>query len=163
MKTTIRRARAGDLDALVALEATFPGDRLSRRQLRTHAAGHSHSIFLVAVRGGVLVGDALVFLRRGSRRARLYSIVVAPSARGFGLGAALLDAAERAACGAGAGTLALEVRTGNRAALALYARRGYHRIGRIARYYEDGADAWRYAKPLAAPRRIARRSPEARP
>ena len=146
----LRRARPGDLDALCALEATFPGDRLSRRQLLTHASGRSASIFLVAVGGGELVGDALVFLRRGSRRARLHSIVVAPGARGTGLGTRLLGAAERAARAAGCEALALEVRTSNRRAIALYERRGYVRIGRIARYYDDGVDAWRYAKPLVS-------------
>jgi ribosomal protein S18 acetylase RimI-like enzyme len=90
-----------------------------------------------------------VFLRRCSTIARLYSIAVDPVARGSGLGAALLAAAERAARRRGVRRLRLEVRQDNPAAIALYETRGYRRIGARAAYYEDGADAWRYERALA--------------
>src|SRR5687768_17362164 len=149
MPIRLRRARPGDVDALSALErASFRSDRLSARQLAAHAAGRTQARFIVAARDGEILGNALVFLRRGARRARLYSIVVAAPARGLGLGAALLARAEREARAGGATELALEVRTANRDAIALYERRGYRRIATRPAYYEDGADAHRYLKPL---------------
>jgi ribosomal protein S18 acetylase RimI-like enzyme len=46
----------------------------------------------------------------------------------------------------------LEVHVGNVAAITLYEHRGYRRGARAPRFYEDGADAWRYAKALAPDR-----------
>lgn len=143
----IRRAKLADLDALVALEeATFASDRLTRRQYRHHLQGAA--LVLAAVAGGKLLGSAAVFFRRDSAAARLYSIAVARPARGTGLGAALLAAAERGARRRGADRLRLEARTDNAAAIALYESRGYRVFGRRERYYEDGAAAWRYEKQL---------------
>jgi ribosomal protein S18 acetylase RimI-like enzyme len=91
--------------------------------------------------------------RQGAGVARLYSIAVDPAERRLGLGRRLLDAAEAAAWRAGAKELRLEVRAGNRGALATYLAAGYRPIGRYPGYYEDGADALRFAKPLPAPAR----------
>ncbi|HVF34015.1 MAG TPA: GNAT family N-acetyltransferase [Candidatus Saccharimonadia bacterium] len=149
MPVTVRKALPDDVPALLEIErASFSSDRLSPRQLRDHANGRSNSRFLVAVRGRRIVGNALVFLRRGARLARLYSIVVSATERGAGVGDRLLHRAEREARSAGADRIGLEVRTGNAAAIALYEREGYRRIGRVQGYYEDGADAYRYTKPL---------------
>jgi ribosomal protein S18 acetylase RimI-like enzyme len=142
-------AQAADAAALAALEQRcFSGDRLSLRQYRRHLRSRT-AIVLAARRGPLLVGSALVFLRAGSRVARLYSIAVDPAARGAGLGDALLRAAEAAASRRKAGCLRLEVRQDNPAAIALYESRGYARIGARKGYYEDGADAWRYARELS--------------
>lgn len=144
----IRRATDADLAALVELEnASFALDRMSARQLRRHLDSGSARI-LAATRGSRLAGAAVLFFRRGSRAARLYSIAVAADARGRGIGEALLEAAERAAVRRGCDRLRLEVRVDNAAAQRLYERRGYRRFGRLAAYYEDGHDAWRYEKIL---------------
>jgi len=146
----IRRAVPADLDALVGLEqSAFTTDRLSRRQFRRHMQSTSAAV-LAAVEGGTMLGNAVVFFRSGTRSARLYSIAVARTERGRGLGEALLSAAESAARGRGANRLRLEVRPDNRAAIRLYERRGYRRFGACAGFYEDGADAWRYEKVLKA-------------
>ena len=104
---------------------------------------------LAAVEAGTLLGKAVVFVRRGTDIARLYSIAVADAARGRGLGVALLTAAERAARKRGAARMRLEVRQDNAAAIRLYERQGYRRFGARAHFYEDGGDAWRYEKILA--------------
>ncbi len=144
----LRPAHPADLDALVALEqATFDTDRVPRRQWRRHLASSSARV-LVATERGALLGAALLFFRRGGRVARLYSIAIAASARGRGLGRRLLDAGERAARTGGATALRLEVRQDNRGAIALYESQGYSRIGEKVGYYEDGASAWRYEKRL---------------
>ncbi|HEV2621518.1 MAG TPA: GNAT family N-acetyltransferase [Frateuria sp.] len=147
--TPVRTAAPADLDALVALELrAFSGDRMSRAQYRRHLVS-PHAAVLVADAGDEgLLGSALVFFRKGSAVARLYSIATAPAARGRGIGTALLTAAEQAARQRGSRALRLEVRVDNPTAIGLYERAGYRRIGRYAGYYEDGADAWRYGKPL---------------
>jgi ribosomal protein S18 acetylase RimI-like enzyme len=147
----VRAATPADLDALVALELrAFSGDRMSRPQYRRHLASPGAAVLVADVPGEGLLGSALVFFRRGSTLARLYSIATAPAARGRGIGAGLLAAAERAARERGCRALRLEVRVDNTAAIALYERAGYRRIGSYPGYYEDGADAWRYEKGVAA-------------
>jgi ribosomal protein S18 acetylase RimI-like enzyme len=144
----IRRATPADLDALVALErAAFTTDHLSQRQYRAHLRSSSAAV-LAAVDATHLLGKAVVFFRRNSDIARLYSIAVADAARGRGIGEALLAAAEDAARRHRARRMRLEVRHDNGAAMRLYERLGYRCFGCYAGFYEDGADAWRYEKEL---------------
>jgi ribosomal protein S18 acetylase RimI-like enzyme len=148
----IRPATPADLDALVALErASFTADHLSRRQYGKHLRSASAAV-LAAVDATGLLGKAVVFFRRNSDIARLYSIAVADAARGRGLGEALLSAAEGAARRHDARRMRLEVRHDNAAAIRLYERMGYRRFGAYAGFYEDGADAWRYEKGLRTER-----------
>ena len=146
----LRDARPADLPALLALEAQFPGDRMSPRQFRHHLRNPAAAL-RVLVEAGRVRGYALVLVREGTRPARLYSIAVDRAARGRGIGAALLRDADRAARRRGRDRLRLEVRADNRAALALYERAGYRRFGRRPGYYEDGADAERLEKILHGP------------
>lgn len=141
-----RMARPHEARALFELELRcFSGDRMSLRQFRRHLLSPRARIVVAEV-GGVLLGGATVLLRARSQRARLYSIMVDPGARGRGLGRLLLDRAEDLARQAGAVELRLEVREDNQAAISLYEARGYRRIGREARFYDDGTDAWRYVR-----------------
>ncbi len=147
-RIAIRRAVAGDLDALVALEqASFAGDRLAARQWRFHLAS-PRAIVRVAVADGRLLGAALAFLHGGHDLARLYSLATAAAARGRGIGDRLLAAIEGDARMAGRSRLRLEVRADNLAAQRLYERRGYRGIGRRPQYYADGEAALRYEKAL---------------
>ena len=144
----IRPATGSDLDALVALERrAFATDHLSPRQYRHHISNPSARVLVATDRQGLL-GKAVVFFRRGSDIARLYSIAVADTARRRGLGEALLAAAERGARRRGCRRMRLEVRPDNAGAIGLYERRGYRRIGAYTAFYEDGTDAWRYEKTL---------------
>jgi [ribosomal protein S18]-alanine N-acetyltransferase len=148
---SLRPAQPGDLPGLMALEqSSFSGDRLSARQFRYHL-GHRRNRLLVAKIDDKVAGAALVFLRRGSDLARLYSIAVDARARGRGLGAALLQAAEQAARAAGARRLRLEVRHDNAAAIGLYRKLGYEVFARQSGYYEDGCEAVRMEKRLLRP------------
>jgi len=151
----VRRAELSDLDDLVALEeATFDSDRLSRAQYRRHLDSDSAQVLVASANHRRFLGTAVVFFRKGSRVARLYSIASKPEARGKGVGSALIDAAEAAARVRQCSALRLEVRTDNAAAIRLYERLGYQRLERLARYYEDGADAWRYEKVFSATLRL---------
>jgi ribosomal-protein-alanine N-acetyltransferase len=145
----IRPGRSEDLDALLALEALFPSDRMSRRAWRRFLASPRAEV-LVAETGAKLLGDLLLLHRADSRKARIYSLVVAPAARGMGLGEALVMAAERAAAARGARAVSLEVRLDNLAARGLYEKHGYRQIQVLPGYYTDGADGLRLLKPLPA-------------
>jgi len=144
----IRRATVTDLPALLALErSAFTTDHLSPRQYRQHLVSPTAIVLVAADESGVL-GTALVFFRRESDLARLYSIAVAHDARGRGVGEALLAAVEQAALRRGARRMRLEVRQDNAAAMRLYERGGYTRFAQRPGYYEDGGHAWRYEKKL---------------
>lgn len=144
----VRPATRADLDTLLALEeSTFDVDRISRAQWRRHIDSASASV-LVHGDPGKVDAATVVFHRRNSREARLYSLAVGAHARGGGLGGMLLAAAEADARARGCVSMRLEVRIDNPAAIALYERRGYTREAVLPRFYEDGADAWRYRKRL---------------
>jgi ribosomal-protein-alanine N-acetyltransferase len=159
----IREARSADIDALTRLEAEcFASDRLSRRSLASLAKSPSACVLVANTSDGT-VGYAVVLVRRGSQRARLYSIAVTSKAAGGGIGSRLLSAAEDAARRRGADRLHLEVRAGNTKAVGLYERAGYRPVGQRLDYYEDGATALLFGRQLAVtaaaappPRRLRR-------
>ena len=145
----VRRAAASDLDDLIDLEQrSFSSDRLSRAQYRRHLDSDSALVLVASANHHLFLGSAVLFFRKRSAVARLYSLATRPGARGQGVGAALLEAAAVTARRRGSRALRLEVRTDNAAAIGLYERHGFRRIGRYARYYGDGTDAWRYEKTL---------------
>lgn len=150
MTLQLRAARPDDLPALLDLERQFPGDRMSRRSLRRLLASPT-ALWILADDLGALRGYALVLLRRGSEVGRLYSLMVAPAARGQGLGFRLTGAAMVAARDAGRRRLRLEVRADNAEAVALYRRAGFREIGRTPAYYEDGQDAVRFEAEMGGP------------
>ncbi len=95
---------------------------------------------LLAVEGGVTQGFALVARHRGvgffrSVRAELVAIALEPDARGRGIGAQLLRAAEREAVDFGAGEMWLHTADENRVARAFFAAAGYRpKLGRQTSY-----------------------------
>lgn len=143
---SLRAARPEDLDALCALEQRcFSSDRLSRRRLR-HWIAASNRELLIALRDGVALGYGLALLHRGTRLARLYSLAVAPEARGLGLGKQLLTALEAATARRGRLYMRLEVAEDNQQAIGLYQSLGYQRFGTWNDYYEDHQNALRMQK-----------------
>lgn len=149
----IRSATFADIDALVALEASFPEeDRFDRRTWRRLLSGRS----LILVETGhppsaTLNGAAVMLYRQNSRIGRLYSLTVAPEARGKGLAGALLSACEADATERGCRAARLEVRQSNSSAIRLYERHGYGVIAVLESYYPDGEAALRMEKSLNAP------------
>lgn len=143
----IRRATPADAEAIIELEQLFPGDRMSHRAVRRLLRVPSAAAW-VAVWQRVTVGALMMTTRRGSSIARIYSVVVHPRARGLGLGARLVRAAEAEARRRGACTMSLEVRADNTAARVLYERLGYRLHGCLPAYYEDGACGLRLRRKL---------------
>lgn len=147
-QTEIRAARPDDLEPLLAIEqACFDSDRLSRRSFTNFIKPGAHEL-LVIVENGILAGYVLNLYRAGTNLGRMYSIAVIAEARGKGYGERLLQAAENAAQARHCVFMRLEVNVENKAAIHLYEQSGYHHIGRISGYYEDGSDAFRMEKRL---------------
>ncbi|ELZ42148.1 GCN5-related N-acetyltransferase [Halorubrum californiense DSM 19288] len=98
--------------------------------------------------GSSLVGFVGFSLERGDYerdavRGTVSNLFVAPERRGEGIGAALLDAAERALAEAGADGVTLEALADNERARAFYADRGYdlHRVELAKSLGDDAAAA----------------------
>ena len=145
----VRRAETSDLDDLVLLEdRTFDSDRMTRDQYRRHLDSDSALVLVASASHRKFLGTAVMFFRKGSRVARLYSLASQPESRGKGVGTALIEATEAAARQRRCVALRLEVRTDNMSAIKLYEALGYKRLGLLTAYYQDGFDGYRYEKCL---------------
>ncbi|MEN8821837.1 MAG: N-acetyltransferase [Abyssibacter sp.] len=141
----IRSATPADLPALLTLEAGFASDRITPRAMRRLLQRPSAQMRVIDGESppNTLAAASILLTRRGSRVARLYSLVVAPSARGQGLGDALVDDAMHLARLGDCDRLSLEVAESNTAARRLYARHGFSEAKRLPGYYADGGDGLR--------------------
>lgn len=138
--SSVRRAIPADAGAILDLESNFPdADRISPRSLRRMLKSASADCLVVDQDG--VIGASVLLYRKGLTLARLYSISVAPEAKGRGLGKALLTASEAAATARGCDRLRLEVRRSNLGAISLYERAGFCVIGEKPSYYDDGEAA----------------------
>ncbi len=149
---TIREARPRDARALVALQQGiydeqryFVGDGPPSVELlhrRLQALEPARSLYLVACRGRELVGWLELHRLQPKRlqHVAMLTLAVAASARRQGIASRLLADSYRWAAKQGVVKLQLNVRAGNRAAIALYEREGFVCEGREARQIrtEDG-------------------------
>lgn len=130
---------AGDAAPLAALHAACFPDAWDEKALRdlfaadAFAFHHDNGFVMARVAGG---------------EAEILTLAVAPTARGKGLGRALLQAAIGKARDLGADAMFLEVGADNPAALALYAGLGFAKAGERKGYYQ-GRDALVLRLPLA--------------
>ena len=147
-KVVCRRVGVNRIDDLLALEALcFNGDLSVRRNLR-HLLRSPSAYCIGAYQRGNIVGSMTVLFRSNSSSARLYSLAVAPSFRGMGLGRRMLKLAEREARLRGCNRMRLEVRMDNIPAIFLYERAGFVDTQLLPGYYEDGAHAFVMRKEL---------------
>ncbi len=123
----------------------FP-DPWSRQAFAAELAAPGTSAWLAPGEDGEPVGLAIG--HRVLDELEVRSLAVVPGARRGGVGRALLAAllAEPALR-----VVHLEVRAGNRAARALYARAGFAEVGRRPGYYPDGEDALLLCRELGRP------------
>lgn len=148
-----RRMRWWDLDDVVEVEGpSFGTDAWSREQVLSELAQGRSRCYLVLRR--TTVGDAADAAAGGCAGpaaegpllgylgvavhgpdAEVQTLAVAPSARGQGLGRALVTRARAVARAAGARRLGLEVREDDPVAVGLYAGAGFTRSGRRPGYY----------------------------
>ena len=93
---------------------------------------------LKAVVGGEMVGFIAGDVHRSENLAWIVTLGVLPTYRQQGIGSALIKAGESHL---GVATIRLSVRISNQAAVRLYERMGYRRIGEWPGYYANGEDA----------------------
>lgn len=136
----LRAAAPVDLDAIVTIERLAFSDPWSRHAFAS-LVGKPGVFFAVALGRGdatELATDAVVgyvVAWFAADESEIGNLAVAPSVRGRGVGAALLDAALAEAVAHGAAATYLEVRESNADARRLYASRGFAEVGRRRRYY----------------------------
>jgi ribosomal-protein-alanine N-acetyltransferase len=137
----IRRAAAGDVDAIARLERDNLGDDAwSPALVEEGVSGALPTVrYLVAEDGDEVVGHAVVSVVADS--SELQRIAVDAQRRRRGLATRLLEEVVGLARRQGADRLLLEVREDNTGGIAFYAARGFKEIDRRRRYYHDGATA----------------------
>lgn len=141
-------ATLSDRKALDQLErCAFDSDRISARSWRRLLVSPGARVF-VCRSNGMLAGACVVLHRKGASVARLYSLAVAPLARGSGLASGLLAAALSDARQQGCAVLRLESRRDNAGAHRLFQRLGFTPSGAKPGYYQDGADALCFERDL---------------
>jgi len=123
-------------DALAAIHAAaFRAGEAWNAAVLAGQLAQPGSFALLDPAGGMLLA------RVAADEAEILTLAVAPPARRSGIGLALVAVAMRRAAAAGATVMFLEVASSNTPARALYARAGFVRVGRRARYYPNGGDA----------------------
>jgi [ribosomal protein S18]-alanine N-acetyltransferase len=135
----LRAMRPADIESLVPLaQELFAGDPpWSAEQFESELAGVPETRwYVVAEAGGQLAGYAGLMVAGDA--ADVQTLAVASAHQRRGIATVLLDALILEAGRRGAGTLLLEVRADNEAALALYTRHRFEQISRRRGYYDAG-------------------------
>jgi ribosomal-protein-alanine N-acetyltransferase len=133
----IRVATRADVAAIVALEKASFNNPWSAESFESFFARETSRI-LVASKGATVIGYAIIAWVLDE--AELANIAVAPTERGIGVGARLLDRGLADLGALGITTVYLEVRGANAVAQKLYASRGFAPVGRRAQYYDNPVD-----------------------
>ena len=135
-KQNIRTVRQDDIDAISLLEEASFNDPYPSYFL-SELARDNPETFLVFTLNNEIVGYGVV--DRWEDHDHLISIAVRPDSRRKGLGEALLVELEKRL--SKERPLRLEVRQNNLAAIQLYLKRGFTKIGLVEGYYGDGENA----------------------
>jgi ribosomal-protein-alanine N-acetyltransferase len=114
--------------------ACFPPEEAWDAAAMATLLGMPGCLALIDPEGGLAMG------RVAADEMEVLTLAVLAPLRRQGRGGALLRALADAGAARGAGCLFLEVAAAN-AALRLYERAGFARVGRRGRYYRDGSDA----------------------
>ncbi len=135
----LRRMRAGDLDAVMAIERESHPVPWGRRMVEEEL-GRGGGIHLVATLADEVLGYILVALQVDVWH--VLNVTVHPLHRGRRIGEALVRGALRLGERIPNAGVTLEVRVSNDRAIRLYERLGFETHGRRPRYYSDnGEDA----------------------
>jgi ribosomal-protein-alanine N-acetyltransferase len=145
----IRRAAAADLERIAWLEAASFADPWPAALVRDELF-HPAALMLVGGRG-TAPPEGYACFRLAPGEAELLRVAVAPAARGWRIGTALVAAGLDEVRRSGAELCHLEVRIENASAHAVYRRLGFAPTGRRPAYYRDGSDALIFTLSLAPP------------
>lgn len=140
-----------DLEAVVAIESQAFAQPWKRRALESELARPGALAFVLKSLERAAQSDvaAYIFLRRLMDEVHIMKLAVSPELRRQGLATRLVDRALAEARREGGIRALLEVRPSNTAAIGLYTRLGFRKIGARKRYYgPTGEDALVMAKNL---------------
>jgi RimJ/RimL family protein N-acetyltransferase len=165
----VRRIRPDEADALRAIrlraladtplafgstearETAYPPERWEQWARESAAGEEQATFFAIAAEEDRPVGLAYARIDADDRRvAHLFSMWVAPEARGTGAATDLVDAVVEWTTAAGARTLRTAVTIGNDAAARLYARAGFADTGEREPLGHSGAEVTRLERALVA-------------
>ena len=142
---TITPMTAAHIDAVHAIECHSFSDPWSPRDIADEMK-KKHTISIVAIYGAEVAGYAM--MRHIVNEGHICNIAVHEDYRLSGIGSALVQGLITAAAAREMIGLTLEVRIGNRAAMALYHKHGFIVEGYRRGYYrhptEDAAIMWKY-------------------
>jgi [ribosomal protein S18]-alanine N-acetyltransferase len=145
----LRSYRPSDFETLYRIDQVcFPeGIAYGRFEMKVYlrAAG-SHC--LIAEAAGQIAGFILAEL--APDEGHIITLDVLEDCRRQGIGSLLLAAVEQEAASRGGMRMVLETATTNKAAIALWKKRGYRQFVTIEGYYGRGRDAFRMCKDLIA-------------
>lgn len=133
-EVALRRARGGDAEALARLHAQSFRVGWDAAEFERLLANRL-SRCLVATDGPSGAPLGFILLSGIAPETEILSVAVASARRGEGIARRLVEAAFGALAAEGFATVFLEVEEGNVSALHLYARTGFHEIGRRKGYY----------------------------
>ena len=140
-----------DLEAVTAIESQSFAHPWTRRALEDELAHDRALAFVLKATEHALQTDvaAFIILRLIMDEVHIMKLAVVPELRRQGLATLMVNRALDEARREGAVRTILEVRRSNRAAIGLYTRLGFHKIGARKRYYgPTGEDALVMAKKL---------------
>lgn len=133
-EVTLRRARAGDAEALARLHGQAFRVGWDAAEFERLLANRL-SRCLVATDGPSGAPIGFILLSGVAPETEILSVAVASARQGEGIAQRLVEAAFGALAAEGFTTVFLEVEEGNVSALRLYARTGFREIGRRKGYY----------------------------
>ena len=144
----IEQALSTDIEDIFKLEQkSFGKDSFSKKQF-SYLLQKANSDFIVARGKQQIIAYMIILKRKRSLNNRIYSIAIAPEARGLGLAKKLLDFAENLARNDKKIQLSLEVNINNKPAIELYLKKGFETVGVKENYYHDGSSAFVMKKKL---------------
>jgi len=140
-RLSVREAESDDLGEIYSIETVCFGTDAYDPSLLLLYLNLSPDTFLVAEEGGKVVGYVIGLVRKWGE-GHVVSLAVHPEYRRKGVATALMKELLRRFNDKGVRAARLEVRVSNEAAIKLYEKLGFKKVGIIKRYYADGEDAY---------------------
>ncbi len=135
----IRQAKLYDVPAMARIERESFDSPWSADEITKDVASNDGSIYVaLALVGEERAGYADMRIITGE--SQIYNIAIAPEFRRQGIGEALLAHMIEKSEELGLSLITLEVRSGNEAAMALYEKMGFKKVGSRPGYYAKGSE-----------------------
>jgi len=137
MTVTVEDASIRHLDRLYEIEMECFGEEAFTKRQIVQLLTDYNSVGLVARENDRILGFiiAMIYVDRNALSGHILTIDVSPAHRRKGIGQMLLQEIEKIFKTKGVKTSHLEVREDNVAAISLYTKLGYQKIGKLKNYY----------------------------